>query len=172
MTVWLCCEWKRTILLAADPLCLHILASQSCLGTLSSSPMSKVAWNSTTRGPPSVASCRRRVGVSSSRSGRCRVKSYEICPLNNQRPNQFVQRAWEVGGLQRNGQSMRWPSAYLRQTHKSPKAWETRWLGGGDIEQRDIISYSALTASSNHAGLTSSESWKCKSTSTPNIKCC
>lgn len=58
------------------------------------------------------------------------VKSYEICPLNNQRPNQFVQRPREAGGLQRNvwsGRSLTaHPSPYLRQTHNSQSLSEFR----------------------------------------------
>lgn len=61
------------------------------------------------------------------------VKSYKICPWNNQRPNQFVQRPREAGGLQRNvwsGRSLSvHPSPYLRQTHNQSSG-EKRWLGG------------------------------------------
>lgn len=56
---------------------------------------------------------------------RSQSKSYEVCPLNNQRPNQFVQRLREAGGLQRNvgsGRSFsKHPSPYLRQTHNSQR---------------------------------------------------
>ena len=69
--------------------------------------------------------------------GKKPVKSYEICPLNNQRLNQFVQRPREAGGLQRNvwsGRSLsQHPSPYLRQTHNSQRVClsvERRWPGG------------------------------------------
>lgn len=75
---------------------------------------------------------------------RSQSKSYEICPLNNQRPNQFVQRPREAGGLQRNvwsGRSLSvHPSPYLRQTHNSQRvclSLERRWPGGDGTEERD-----------------------------------
>lgn len=71
------------------------------------------------------------------------VKSYEICPLNNQRPNQFVQCPREAGGLQRNVWSGRsrstHPSPYLRQTCNSQRvcpSLEKRWPGGMGLRRR------------------------------------
>lgn len=143
-----------------DPLCLPISDSQPCLGTLCGSLRRKVtplicysairlgdrAWNYTTQGPPSAASCKVAAGYGcglercrcseTSKSGRWREASQKLwnMPLNNQRPNQFVQRPREAGGLQRNvwsGRSLSvHPSPYLRQTHNSQSAREKRWLGG------------------------------------------
>lgn len=144
-----------------DSLCLRISDSQPCLGTLCCSPRRKVtpligysairlgdtAWNSAN--PRGSFSCvlqsgswirarvretqmpRREAGVG---GGEKPVKSYEICPLYNQRPNQFVQRPRGAGALQRNVWSGRSPSVhpspYLRQTYNSQSAREERWLGG------------------------------------------
>lgn len=76
------------------------------------------------------ADAQRKVRVG---GGKKPVKSYEICPLNNQRPNQFVQRPRDAGGLQRNvwsGRSLSaHPSPYLRLTHNS-LSLEKRWPEG------------------------------------------
>lgn len=147
-----------------DPLCLSIADSQPCPGTLCGSLRRKGtpviffsairlrdrALNYTTHGPPSAVSCREAAGYGCEfereadawwkvrvGGGEKPVKSYEICPLNNQRPNQFVQRPREAGGLQRNvwsGRSLSvHPSPYLRQTHNSQRVClglEKRWPGG------------------------------------------
>lgn len=147
-----------------DPLCLPISDSQLCPGTLCGSLRRKVTplicysairletepWTTWPTGllqlypaeqqlETSVsfergADAQRKVRVG---GGEKPVKSYEICPLNNQRPNQFVQRPREAGALQRNARSGRslssHPSPYLRQTHNSQRvclSLEKRWPGG------------------------------------------
>lgn len=145
-----------------DPLCHPISDSQPCPGTLRGSPRRKVtplicysairlrdgAWNYTTQGPPSATSCKAAAADGCGLAwGRCLERSkreWEVekkssqklwnMPLNNQHPNQFVQRPRGAGGLQRNVWGGRSPSVhptpYLRQTHNSHSAREKRWLGG------------------------------------------
>lgn len=135
-----------------DPLCLAISDSQPCRGTLCGSLRRKVTpliccsviklgeRESLELHDPRASFSRILqssswifVWVGETYEWEKPVKSYKICPWNNQRPNQFVQWPREASGLQRNvcsGRSLSvHPSPYLRQTHNQSSG-EKRWLGG------------------------------------------
>lgn len=103
------------------------------MGILQWGPHSAAAGRGRESEREADALCKEKVG-----GGGKSVKSWGKWPLNNQRPNQFVQRPREAGGLQRNvlsGRSLG-ASKSISQTNMqqparlSERGERERWPGG------------------------------------------
>lgn len=143
-----------------DPPCLHISDFQLCSSTLCGSLRRKVTplicysairletepWTTRPPGPfqPCPAEQQLDTGVGwweaegkgpvGAGGGEKPVKNAEICPLNNQRSNQFVQRPRVVGRLQKNVWSGR--SLGVRISEKHTAARKPAWVRGVMAKRR------------------------------------